>query len=123
MKVSRLSYNIAFELGNSGVRVKLEDFYKRARPDQYIWFSHNMVLHNWNPLNGHYVIPACIRCGETSEYNFAGYGTMFLKHNAVDQIKLPNGKFRKMEIYCKECIKPFSEFKIGAPQIKQLSLF
>ena len=121
MLVSNLSYKIAFEISSD--RFLLQKFYDKARPDQYIMFIHINVIYSWNVISGHRIIPACYRCAKVDEYTCYGYGHMYLKHNGVDQIKLPNGRYRTMEVYCKKHIKQFSEFKIGEPKIKQLSLF
>jgi hypothetical protein len=121
MQVSRLTYNTAFEICSG--RFQFQEFYDKAQPDQYIVFTHQNVIYSWNVISGHRIIPACIRCGETDSYNFAGYGTMYLKHNGVDQLKLPNGKHRRMEVYCKKHIQQFSEYSKSKPAGTQLTLF
>jgi hypothetical protein len=107
----------------SSDRHLLDEFYKNAKPDKYILFTHIKIIYNYNPISGHYVIPACYRCGKVDEYTCYGYGNMYLKHNGVDQIKLPNGRYRTMEVYCKKHIQQFSEY--GKPKLSgtQLTLF
>jgi len=121
MLVSNLSYNIAYQMSSD--RHLLDEFYKNAKPDQYIWFTHIKIIYNYNPISGHYVIPACYRCAKVDEYTCYGYGHMYLKHNGVDQIKLLNGRYRTMEVYCKKHIKQFSEYAKPKLSGTQLTLF
>jgi hypothetical protein len=122
MQVSNLSYKIAYEI--SGDRFLMEEFYKLAKPDEYILFLHINIIYSWNVISGHRVIPACYKCGKIDEdYNFAGRGHMYLRHNGVDKIRLHNGRYKTMEVYCKKHVKAFFEYSKPKPAGTQLTLF
>lgn len=131
MYVTRLSYNISQEMARD--KFLLQEFYNKAMPDHYIPFFHiNCIvpfhlLNNHKPSNTHTIVPCCSICGNTSSYNYGGYGLMYLRHNGIDAVKLLNGKLRKFHVFCENHLNDLMPFKKQVIKTEsttnQLSLF
>ena len=101
MKVSSLTFNIAWRIGSD--RFQLDLFYKHAAPGQFINFTHTPFLYSY-PAFGkiwpgnkycqfHQVETCCHICSQAPERNFAGYGTLILQRSGIDT---------RMQLVCDE---------------------
>ena len=87
MKVSSLTFNIAWEIGTD--RFLLNLFHKHANPGQFIDFTYTPFFYTY-PYFGtkwpgnkycqfHELHTFCKICGQAPERNFAGYGSLQLQ--------------------------------------------
>ena len=101
MKVSSLTFNIAWQIGSD--RFLLKQFCKYAEPGQFIYFTHTPFFYSY-PAFGkawphgkycqfHQVVTSCHICGQVPERNFAGYGTLLLQRTATG---------KRMDLVCDE---------------------
>jgi len=120
MKVSSLTFNIAWQIGSD--RFALDFFHKHSLPGQFIYFTHTPFLYTY-PVFGetwpankscefHQVDTLCYVCGQAPERNYAGYGTLILQRTV--------GK--RMSLVCDEHVSG-TEFNPRLFSKKQLSLF
>ena len=121
MKVSSLTLNVAWHITSD--RMLLNDFYKFAERDQFIYFTHTPFFYSY-PIFGkiwpdgkacqfHQVNTSCSICGRVPDRNYAGYGTLLLQRTGADQ---------RMKLVCIEH-KSGRQFNPLLFSQKQLSLF
>jgi hypothetical protein len=103
MKVSSLTLNVAWQITSD--RMLLNDFYKYAVKDQFIYFTHTPFFYSY-PIFGkiwpdgkscqfQQVQACCSICGSEADRNYAGYGTLIL---------LRTGLGSRMNIVCDDHI-------------------
>ena len=100
MKVSSLTFNIAWHIGSD--RFLLKQFCKYAEPGQFIYFTHTPFFYSYPDFGKawpdgkvcqfHQVVTSCHICGQVPEKNYGGYGTLLLQRTT--------GK--RMELFCGE---------------------
>lgn len=121
MKVSALTLKIAWQLTTD--RSLLNDFYKLAGANQFIYFTHTPFFYSY-PIFGkiwpggkscqfHQVNTCCLICSHTPDRNYAGYGTLILHRT---------GPGARMNLVCADHISG-TEFNPLLFSEKQLSLF
>jgi hypothetical protein len=90
MKVSSLTFTIAWEIGSD--RFLLDDFYKHADQQQFIYFTHQIsfiLIRNLGKRPSekcsqfHQVHTGCHVCGCEQNRNYAGYGSLILLRSGV----------------------------------------
>ena len=121
MKVSSLTFNIAWQIGSD--RLLLNLFYKHANPGQFIYFAHTPFYYSYpdfgktwpdgNVCQFHQVATCCHNCGLVPERNYGGYGTLLLQHT---------GTGKRMDLVC-DVHEIGLEFKPELFSKPQLSLF
>ena len=121
MKVSSLTLSVAWQITSD--RHLLNDFYKFADRDHFIYFTHMPFYYSY-PIFGkiwpdgkscqfHQVNTCCHICGHVPDRNYAGYGTLLLQRTGADQ---------RMALVCIEHKSGFQFNPLLFSQ-KQLSLF
>lgn len=121
MKASNLTLNIAWQITSD--RFLLNDFYKHAEANQFIYFTHTPFFYSY-PIFGkiwanskacqfHQVNTCCHICGHVPERNYAGYGTLILQRS---------GQGNRMNLVCADHISG-TQFNPLLFSQKQLALF
>ena len=99
MKISSLTFNIAWQIGSD--RFLLNLFYKYAEPGQFIYFAHTPFYYSCPDFGKawpdgkvsqfHQVATCCHICGQVPKRNYGGYGTLLLQHT---------GTGKRMDLVC-----------------------
>ena len=121
MKVSSLTFNIAWQIGSD--RFLLKQFCKYAEPGQFIYFTHTPFFYSYPDFGKawpdgkycqlHQVVTSCHICGHVPERNFAGYGTLLLQRTATD---------KRLDLVCDEHVFGW-QFNPHLFSKRQLALF
>ena len=96
MKVSNLTFNIAWHIGSD--KFLLDLFYKFAEPGQFIYFAHTPFYYSYPDFGKawpdgkacqfHKVKTYCHICGQSPDRNYGGYGTLLLQRTTGNRMDL-----------------------------------
>jgi len=124
--ISSVSLKVAIAIGGYDIK----KFHEQAKPDQYTIFTHQNFFYSYpefgkhwpdnKPCEFHRVNVKCHFCDFTPDRNYAGYGSIYVLHNKVNQ-------GNRMIFLCKDHVKNYELFDPIRPKKKlqavQLQLF